>query len=135
MEFSSKKAEFLFDKDFTHQIIADAEWFENSIVNQTSLTKIKYLFLVLLDDILPKQSHNEKFGDDRHPLIQYFHKCVANEVSPEIVQEVTHLILSFDFGTTLIEHQLHLISGKAEFNNTFRLQKAKQRKGTGQENQ
>jgi hypothetical protein len=84
---------------------------ESTISSQKALSKLKYLFLVLLEDILPKQHHAEKYGEDRHPLVQYFHKCV-HSLSETAIKEVTELILAFDFGTTLIEHQLHLINGK-----------------------
>lgn len=105
-----KKAEHLFEKEFTDQILVDSEWL-GAIKDQRSLTKLKYLFLVLLEDILPQQGHTEKYGDERHPLVRYFHNCVEGEITEEVVHEVTELILAFDFGTTLIEHQLHLISG------------------------
>ncbi|CAI2375501.1 unnamed protein product [Moneuplotes crassus] len=109
-EFVDKKTEHLFDKEFTNQILVDSEWLEGTIKDQRSLTKLKYLFLVLLEDILPQQGHTEKYGEDRHPLVRYFHNCVEGEITEEVVHEVTNLILAFDFGTTLIEHQLHLIS-------------------------
>jgi len=114
---------------------------EGTITDQRTLTKIKYLFLILLDDILPKQSHIEKLGEDRHPLVKYFHKCVAGDVSKEIVNEVTHLILSFDFGTTLIEHQLHLANGRFYFESyIFRYKESpenirSERRDKGQEGQ
>ena len=71
--------------------------------------------MILLDDILPKQSHTDKYGNDRHPLVQYFHKYTMKNLSAESISEITELVLAFDFGTTLIEHELHLIGGKEIF--------------------
>jgi hypothetical protein len=74
-------------------------------------SKLKYLFLILLGDIhtIDSQKNDQS---DKHPLVQYFHKCVAGDITAENIHEVTQLILSFDFGTTLIEHQQHLVNGK-----------------------
>lgn len=71
--------------------------------------------MILLGDIqVLDLEHSEK-----HPLVQYFHKAVAGEISEESIHEVTQLILSFDFGTTLIEHQLHLVNGNYTIHLTF----------------
>jgi len=126
LEFGAKKSGILFDEDFIQQAIQDAKWIEGTVETQTALSKIKYLFMILLDDILPKQNQPSEYGEQRkeltslydehrHPLIQYFNTIVKGEISEQMVDEVTELILAFDFGTTLVEHQLHLINGRFNF--------------------
>lgn len=118
MEFLEKKAEVLFGQQFMSEVQKDAHWVDTVLETQKlhstvtkSICKVKYLFVILLDDILPKQSHSEKYGDDRHPLVQYFHKFAQRDLDDESIASVTNLVLAFDFSTTLVEHQLHLING------------------------
>ena len=66
-----------------------------------------------MEEIIPKQSHSEKYGEDRHPLVIHF-ATLTKSLNTNTTREVTELILAFEFATSLIEHQQHLINGNVD---------------------
>ena len=111
IEFIYKKSDLLFDDEYNNMIKIDAKWLESLFKTQIGLSKLKYIFLLLLEDILPKQSHYEKYGQDRHPLVRRFQELSINNSSDQ-TKEIKDLILAFDLGTTIIEHQQSIVNGK-----------------------
>lgn len=110
-EFIAKKVSLTFTRDYCERVLADSGWLEGQFAKQGQLAKLKYMFMVLLEDILPKQSHSEKYGADRHPLVQTFQKLSINK-HEDVTVNLKDLILAFDLGTTIIEHQQAVINGE-----------------------
>lgn len=120
-EFIDKKVGLLFNTEYTDSVKIDSKWIESLFADQTGLSKMKYIFLILLDDILPKQSHTEKYGKARHPLVRTFQELSINKNETtensennesSTNQNVKDLVLAFDLGTTIIEHQQSMMNGK-----------------------
>ena len=111
VEFIHKKNNLLFNNEYNEAIKTDAKWLESLFKTQIKLSKLKYIFMLLLEDILPKQSHYEKYGQDRHPLVRRFQELsINNQIDQTLL--IKDLILAFDLGTTIIEHQQSIANGK-----------------------
>jgi hypothetical protein len=78
-------------------------------MTQKKLTKLKYIFLILMDNLIPEQGPREKYDEERHPLVHYFSNLALNFTSEDITQ-IKDLLMSIELSTTVMEENLSIIN-------------------------